>query len=225
MSAIPDHGAQPALVDAAIAAGVKRFVPSEFGSDVSGNANTAKLPVFGGKVKTQEYLKQKADQISYTIIVNGAFLDWGVMVGFIANLKGGKNRIYDDGDRPRSMSTLADVGKAVAGVLDHPEETKNRTVYIQSAAVSQNRLIEFAKKKNPSASFDIEPVDTAELEQRSYEALREEGADVTQAMYGFIAVSIFREGYGGLFRQNDNELLGITGLSDSEIEAVIAPYM
>jgi len=224
VSAVPDHNMQPALIDAAITAGVKRFLPSEFGSDIYGNENNRKLPVFGGKVKTQEYLRGKQDQISYTCVVTGAFLDWGLKVNFIANVKDGKNKIYDGGDSPRTMSLLSDIGKAVVGVLQHPEETKNRAVYIQSAAVSQNQLLKLAKKAKPSLEIEIEKVDTAELEKKSYEILQK-GENIMQAMFGFITVSIFRDGYGGLFAKTNNELFGIKELSEAEVEQVVAQYV
>lgn len=223
ISAVPNHGDQPKLIDAAIAAGVKRFLPSEFGSDIAGNENVQKLPVFQGKLKTQKYLEEKKDQISYTIVVNGAFLDWGIKVGFIINKN--TTRVFNGGDKPRSTTTLEDIGKGVVGVLRHPEETKNRAVYLQSAAVSQNQLLELAKKTNPDFKPEIQNVDTLKILQDSYDALETKDADVGTAMRGFIVVSIYTEGYGGLFAKNDNELLGIKGKSDEELEALVAQYV
>lgn len=225
VSNIPNHGDQPKLIDAAIAAGVKRFLPSEFGSNIAGNENVQKLPVFQGKLKTQGYLQDKKDQISYTLVVTGAFLDWGLKVGFLVNVKGGATRIFNGGDEPRSMTTLDDIGKAVVGVLRHPEETKNRTVYVHSATVSQNQLLELAKRKNPSLAPEVQEVDTRDVLKDSHDALGQKDADIGTAMRGFIVVSIFQDGYGGLFAKNDNELLGIDEKSDSELEALVAQYV
>lgn len=69
-------GEQNPLIDAAVAAGVKRFMPSEFGSNVL-NPKRNKLPVFEGKVKTHEYLKTVATKnpgFTYILICNSAFL-------------------------------------------------------------------------------------------------------------------------------------------------------
>lgn len=162
--------------------------------------------------------------VSYTLVVSSAFLDWGLMVGFIANPKGGKQRIFDGGSEARSMSLLSDVGKAVVGILRNPEETKNRAVYIQSTAVSQNKLLELVKKANPSVDFEIESVDTAQLEQDCYGILGQKDGNIMQAMYGFISVSIFRDGYGGRFGNTDNELFGIKELSEEDLKAVVAKY-
>lgn len=226
VSCLPDFSLQPLLIDAAIAAGVQRFLPSEFGSDSYGNANARSLPVFKDKVKTQEYLKQKAEEgkISYTVVVNGAFLDWGLMVGFVASPKGGKTRVFDGGEGKRSMTLLSDVGKAVVGVLKHPEETKDRAVYVQSGAFSQNQLLEVIKKVN-NVEVEVEKVSSEEVEKAGYEELKKgEKADIHKAMIGFITVSIFREGYGGLFEKTDNELFGIKQLPEGQLEALLAKY-
>jgi len=68
---------QSVLFDAAIAAGVERLLPSEFGCDLP-NANTATLPVFGYNIATRNYIEGKVKEgadITYTYVVTGAFLD------------------------------------------------------------------------------------------------------------------------------------------------------
>jgi uncharacterized protein YbjT (DUF2867 family) len=222
ISAIPKHEEQPALIDAAIAAGVQRFIPSEFGSNTIGNDKVRALPVFAGKLKTQEYLRAKQDQISHTFLINGLFLDWGLSIGWLANLKG-KSDINDDGGSVHSFTLLADIAKAVAGILKHPEETKNRGVYVQSAALSQNQVLKIAQKVKPEFKAETEQVDLAEVEKNAYAELSKEDGNIGSAMMGFIKVSIFREGYGNLWdEKNDNELLGVKGLSSSELEDLVA---
>lgn len=223
ISAIPKHDSQPALIDAAIEAGVKRFLPSEFGSNIAGNANTASLPVFQGKKLTQEYLQQKSGEISYTVITNGLFLDWGLNVGAWINLKDGPSRIYDGGNDKHSTTSLSDVAKAIVGVLKHPEETHNRNVYVQSAALSQNELIEIAQKAKPGLEIKREDVKAQEVLEGSRKQL--EQGEIGSAMLGFIMVSAFGNSkeYGNLWdEKNDNKLFGIKELAPSDIESLIA---
>ena len=68
---------QQAIIDAAIKAGVKRFVPSEFGSDTLIDKAVAILPqYFEGKTKTVEYLKSKEkDGLTWTAFVTGPFFE------------------------------------------------------------------------------------------------------------------------------------------------------
>ncbi|KAF7187616.1 Pinoresinol reductase 1 [Pseudocercospora fuligena] len=223
---VPDHGSQPALIDAAIAAGIQRFIPSEFGSNVSGNSKTAALPVFAGKKKTQDYLATKASEISYTVVVNGLFLDWGIQAGLIANLKGGKTTLYDGGDTKFSSTKLSDIGKAVAGILKHPEETKNRTVYIQTALITQNKILNIAKKLKPDVKIDAEDVKIADVEKNAYEALQQGGDRIGEAMFGFIKVSIMDPECGANWSsKNDNALLGIEDATDEDLEKIVAQLL
>ena len=64
---------QTKIIDAAIAAGVKRFIPSEFGSNTTDPRAVEAVPFFKGKTDIQDYLKSKGDEISYTAIVTGPF--------------------------------------------------------------------------------------------------------------------------------------------------------
>jgi len=214
---------QITLIDAAIDAGVKRIIPSEFGSDTY-NPNSRKLPVYGDKVAVQEHLAEKAAQnpdVSYTVLMNNAFYDWGpALAGFLVDIPGRKAELYDGGDRPFSITRLGSVAKAIVGILQHPEETKNKAMYIHEAVVTQNQLISIAEKAG-SGKFDTKVVDLAQLEQASYEGLGKDGANIMGIMYAFLKSGIFREGYGGKFEHVDNEILGVDMMSLEEIEAVV----
>ena len=210
------------LIDAAIAAGVTRVLPSEFGCDTS-NPNARKLPIFGGKVKTSDYLAEKAKEgkISYTLVETGPFLDWGLDKSFVANLKGTTD-VFDGGDRLASMTTLADIGRAVAEVLKHPAETANRSVKTQSAALTQNQILAIANNVT-GRKYETRPVNTEESESQAYEALQK--GDMSK-MVNFLFSAVWREGYGGKFDEAklDNKLLGIEELTDKQVEELIAKY-
>jgi uncharacterized protein YbjT (DUF2867 family) len=64
------------IVDAAIKAGVKRFVPSEFGSDTNNAKAMEILPqYFAGKRAAVDYLKSKESEISWSAFVTGPFFE------------------------------------------------------------------------------------------------------------------------------------------------------
>ncbi|KAH8812587.1 hypothetical protein F5884DRAFT_313328 [Xylogone sp. PMI_703] len=223
VSAVGSHAlaGQTVIVDAAVAAGVKRILPSEFGSDLN-NPLTSKLPVFGHKVAIRKYIEDKikaGSDITYTYVHNGGFLDWGLGHGFLLNWKEGKPSIYDSGDQLFSMTTLESVAKSVVGILTHYEETKNRSVYIQDIALSQNRLLELAKKAAPEKKWEPVHVKVADIKKDSDEKLAR--GEVSEAvMVGYILVGIFGEGYGSHFQKLDNDLLGLTGKSEADVEAI-----
>jgi NAD(P)-dependent dehydrogenase (short-subunit alcohol dehydrogenase family) len=210
-------GAQIRLIDAAIAAGVKRLIPSEFGSN---NPLARRMPVFADKVKVHDYLVQKAQErgnegFSYTCVHNSVFFDWGLKIGFLL----GKER-YDGGERKFSTTRLETIGKAVAGVLKHAEETKNRDVFVHEAVVTQNQLAALSGKK-----WEAEDLSTDVLEREAYAELGKEQPNFASAMFGFIKKAIWGEGYGGEFTKVDNELLGISMMSEREIEQLVKEYV
>ncbi|KAJ4292520.1 hypothetical protein N0V90_009183 [Kalmusia sp. IMI 367209] len=180
-------GSQSPLIDAAVAAGVSRFVPAEFGMD-SLNELCVRLPVCMPKAETQRYLAAKVREnpgFSWTAIANGLFLDWCLKEGIILDLKEHSATLYNGGDVPFSTTVLNDVAKAVIGVIEYQEETANRVVYVHTAVVTQNQLLQYAVQKDGRA-WKTDMKDTEELRQECLaELAKGDGCDVGEAMLGF----------------------------------------
>lgn len=68
---------QESSIDAAIKAGVIRFVPSEFGGDTLNKMSVAVIPqYFKGKLETVEYLKAKEKEgLTWTAFITGPFFN------------------------------------------------------------------------------------------------------------------------------------------------------
>jgi hypothetical protein len=67
------------FVDAAVSAGVKRFIPSEFSGNMSNPTNVKIVSLFADRVAVREYLKENAATnpgFSYTTVSTGPFYDW-----------------------------------------------------------------------------------------------------------------------------------------------------
>ncbi|KAK5072329.1 hypothetical protein LTR70_010440 [Exophiala xenobiotica] len=209
---------QKPLVDAALAAGVKRIIPSDFGSDLD-NPLDRKLPVFRGKVETQEYLEELAKSnpnFTYTHMYNGLFFDWGIQIGLIVNAKEHKATIYDGGDVPISMTTLSTIGNAVVGVINNLDATKNRAVRYHNGVFSQNKLIDMFKKID-GKDWTTEQASTAEIEKGAYEAL-EKGENIEVAMLDFIRRAAFSKEHEPAFTGKlDNEILGVKEMTNEEV--------
>ena len=213
---------QSVLVDAAIAAGVKRILPAEFGSDYN-NPKAAALPVFGYKVVIRKHIEDKVAagaNITYTYVTNSVFLDWGLNVGFLLDLKSPEPKLYNNGEYIFSTTTLASVGQAVVGVLSNPDETKNRSVFVEDLAISQKRILELAQKVAPEKKWTPVNVNLDDLGKWAYGKLAE-GDYSLDVMYTFINLGVFQDGYGSRFEKLDNELLGVTGKSEADVEDLI----
>ena len=208
------------LVEAAHSAGVQRFIPSEFGSDTA-HPLASKIPVFADKVAIIQRLtelSEKDDQFSYTAIINGALLDWGIERNFLVNFTGPAALIFDGGDVPFSATTLAGAGKAVAGVLQHPSETKNRYVYVAEAVVTQNQLVHLSGLEGKIQKTDAK---TEDLEEKAYSAVKQSPPDFHTFAVNLLWRAIFGGKFGSLFEKTDNDLLGVKKFSESEVANVV----
>ncbi|KAH0492049.1 hypothetical protein TgHK011_007016 [Trichoderma gracile] len=220
-------GSQDTLIDAAVAAGVIRFFPAEFGTDTN-NDKCMKLPVFANKMRALAYLKDKVAKhpsFSYTALCTGSFLDWGLAAGFLVHPKTHTATIYDDGNLPFSTTTLSTVSKAVVSIIGHLEETKNRHVYIHDAVVTQNKLIELTKRID-GEEWQLTYVDSAAASAEAHIEFQKPNADISKGLMPLLHISVLGKGYGGDFSGHlDNELLGIKEMDDNELQDVIAEFL
>lgn len=158
-SAIAD---QKKIIDAAIEAGVKRFFPSEFGSDTTTKLALDYFPGWIPKVEIRDYLKSKQDKIEWTVVFNGFFFDWGLKVGFIAfNAKEKRATIFPKYKDVKFPATnLADVGNAVAQALSPgiAPKTANQIIRIRTLTTSQTELLA-AFEKTTGEKFTVTEVD------------------------------------------------------------------
>lgn len=123
-----------------------------------------------------------------------------------------KATLYDGGNLGFSATTLPTIGAAVAGVLSHPKETENKYIRIQSVVTTQSELVALYEK-HQGAKWEIEHVDTAELERETNKKLADN--DYT-TVYNLIFRAAFGEGYGGEFKEDSNDLLGLPKLLDAK---------
>ncbi|PYH46050.1 aromatic alcohol reductase [Aspergillus saccharolyticus JOP 1030-1] len=210
------------LIDAAIAAGVTRFIPSEFGTDTL-NPRSAELPVFANKVASRQYLEQVAQSspLSYSLLFTGPFLDFGLRTGFLVNLAGPVAELYGGGDRRVSSTTLQGIGRAVVGIVRNLEATKNAALYISEADVTQKQLIELSGKK-----LETKVVATEELERIGRAELSKPEPNRGIVAVNLIRRALFGEGFGSLFEEQNlaNELLGLKRLTEEELRELVVKF-
>eukprot|EP01119_Soliformovum_irregulare_P009324 TRINITY_DN22556_c0_g1_i1.p1 TRINITY_DN22556_c0_g1~~TRINITY_DN22556_c0_g1_i1.p1 ORF type:complete len:297 (-),score=88.91 TRINITY_DN22556_c0_g1_i1:46-936(-) len=161
---------QPFYIDAAIDAGVKWFVPSEFGSDLEVNANE---PVFGHKVATDKHLKSVQDKISHVNIYTGPFAGWGLSNGFLGfDVKNHSYTLYDDGKQKSTFTDLPDVGRFAVAIIKNPEPFKNRAARVAGFTATQLEIVDALEKKS-GQKFEVKDrVNTKELKASALEALQ-----------------------------------------------------
>jgi len=172
LTEIPQH---LAFIEAAVKAGVKRFIPAEFGSKTSEPRNIEAVPAFAGKVTMRDLLISKEHTgLTWTGVINGMFFDWGLQTGFAGfDLKTHKATLYDEGKMPADLSLRSTIGKAVAAILADPHayaESKNRYVAINSFHVSQLDILA-ALEKATGKSWEREHTSSVEASRVGKEKL------------------------------------------------------
>ena len=166
---------QMRIIDAAIAAGVRRFLPSEYGIDTSDPKIIEVLEPAKPKHDTVQYLKSKESVgLSWTAVIVGGFFDWALAFGALGISAPGRSAmIFDGGDIPHEVTNLAQIGNAVAAILSsaHLEETANQYVYVNSFTVTQNQVVKLLEQATGS-HFELTHVKGEDVWKEGSEKLK-----------------------------------------------------
>ncbi|ORX96688.1 isoflavone reductase family protein-like protein CipA [Clohesyomyces aquaticus] len=165
-------GDQSKLIDGAIKAGVKRFIPSEFGSNTVDPRVLAIVPLFAAKTGAVNYLKSKEKEISWTSVITGPFLDWGLKVGFLGfDLSSKTVTLIDEGKGKFTSTNLHQIGLALIKALEKSSETKNTYIFVGSLTTSQAEILPVIEKVS-AQKWTVEHVTSKELIQTGGEKLQ-----------------------------------------------------
>ncbi|RYP07119.1 hypothetical protein DL764_002714 [Monosporascus ibericus] len=209
------------LIDAAVAAGVYRVIPSEFSGDPN-NAPLRALPPFVTKTQVLNHLEKKTagTGTTWTTISNNAFLDWAMRLGFLnIDLKNRKvTRMYD-GNHSFEWTLLETVAKAIVGVLKKPRETENRHCFIHSIKKSQNQMVELAKEAI-GGEWQVEQGDAKKAYEDAMASLQSGKVDF-QVIGDIIRYGVVTPVIGKQFPTNNNKLLGVPTMSDNEVKELL----
>ncbi|KAH8881729.1 NAD(P)-binding protein [Thozetella sp. PMI_491] len=164
---------QTILADAALAAGVKRFIPSEFGINTRKLEGLAIGKILVGKTAFVDYLDELAKKnpsFSWTGVSTGFFFDYGIKAGILINYKEKSIAVVDSGDEKWPASTLSHIGKVVAGILKHPDQTANKYLETASFNLSQNELLAIVEELT-GTKYTVKKLNGAELLKTGEEKL------------------------------------------------------
>ncbi|OCK82932.1 isoflavone reductase [Lepidopterella palustris CBS 459.81] len=212
-------GDQEKFIDAAIAAGVKRFLPSEFGSNTPDDRVRSIVPVFAAKKSAVDYLKGKEKEISWTSLITGPFFDWGIKVGFLGfNLSSKTSTLIDNGNAPFSGTNLSQIGRALIAILSpaHFSSTSNQYVYVSSFTVTQRDILSVIEKVD-GEKWTVKNVESKQLIEDGNRRLKE--GDFTAITDLIRAAAFGEQGLG------DNRPSGLwnekLGLEREELEETV----
>ncbi|PYI24188.1 isoflavone reductase family protein [Aspergillus violaceofuscus CBS 115571] len=208
------YSSQQKLVDAALAAGVKRFIPAEFGNNSADERVRALAPILESKKAKVDYLRAREHQMSWTTALKIGFL------GF--NLQTHEATIYDDGVTPASVSTLPQIGRALVAILRHAELTKNQYVYVESFTVTQNEVLAALERATGEKQWKVQHVDLKPLIDESTERFKQ--GDLAGARILNLAAGLgrFHDGpYGDWSRVPGGSWNARLGLEVEDLDQVV----
>ncbi|OAT05438.1 isoflavone reductase, variant 2 [Blastomyces gilchristii SLH14081] len=134
------------LIDAAIEAGVKRFVPSDYGSDTRIKHSHLRVPFFPMKNQVFKYLEERQHKIEWTVFLSGPLLDETLRVDFLGfDIANKTTTFWDERYKNVRFSTarLTLVADAVAQALSPAisPKTANQLLAIRDTTVTFAELL------------------------------------------------------------------------------------
>jgi putative NADH-flavin reductase len=214
-------------MEAALNAGVKRIVPSEYSTNLETEAAKT-LPIVTDKLAIRKYVQDltSSGKIDWTSVNNGPFfLSWLWLSGWMGpNPKTKTATVHDDGEAIVCTSSLERIAEGVAKALspEHADDTKNKPIYVYTTAMSERKMIDIVAKISGD-KFQETKLSIATITQEAFEALKR--GDDSKKM-NFYVPFCFGSEYRGDFRyQAWNEKLGLKELNDAELEEVIKRWL
>ncbi|KAE9372192.1 hypothetical protein N431DRAFT_558082 [Stipitochalara longipes BDJ] len=147
LSRVGANDADEPLVLAAIAAGVRRYMPSEYTVDVMHPhaIAIAGSTVLAGKIASAQRLQKLAENgdIEYTTLVTGAFLDfWFEYPNPVILTKARTITLLDGGEKKMTGVTTSFVAKSIGAIVAMSQEaTKNQRIRIAEVEYTGKALL------------------------------------------------------------------------------------
>ena len=153
---------------------VKRFFPSEYGTDIEYDETSASEKPHQMKLGVRALLKT-VKNLEYTYVVTGPYADAD---GFYLAAKKPENEaqgsfdvqrkravLLGDGNGKISLTTMRDVGKLVVAALLHPDASKNKALRVNSFTTTPHELAAEFQKQTGGEKWSIGYTSLEELKK------------------------------------------------------------
>ncbi|KAH6896603.1 hypothetical protein B0T10DRAFT_160661 [Thelonectria olida] len=213
--------AQGGLIRAAVKAGVKYILPTEFGSDLEATQMAKEHAPLWGKAERRRLINELGG--TWIAVNNNPWFDWSLANGaFAIDAKNHKATLWNGGNTKFNTTTLKRVGEAVAGLLSLPEEElasyKNKPFYVSSFYITQREMLDSVQRVTGTNDDDW-TIETKDIDQVGRESDEEIKKGNMMAMIPKFYSAHFRVGYGGDF--NHKLDLAKFGLPQEDIDEVV----
>lgn len=159
---------------------VKRFLPSEFGTDVAHSAASCSELPHQAKLKVRAALAA-CRSLEYTFVVTGPYADADLGLYLSAapaetevsgsfDVKRKKAVLLGDPDGEINLTTMRDVGKLVVAALCHPVEAKNRALLCNSFTTTPRKILSEFETQTGGEKWEVDVTDLESLKKLEKEA-------------------------------------------------------
>ena len=201
---------------------IKRFFPSEYGTDIEyfPDSNTEKP--HQEKLKVRKYIRENTKRLTYTYVVTGPYPEFYMAAipaapqvgGF--DVKAKRAWLLGDGKGKVSFTTMPDVGNLVVAALKYPEASRNAVLKVNSFTTTPNEVLaEF--EKQTGSKWEVHYTSLDEL-KRIEEDTWSKGVPYAT---GVTLRRIWTSG-GTLYEKRDNEKIGLNDDDMGTLEQVVA---
>jgi hypothetical protein len=128
--------------------------------------------------------------------------------------------VIDSGNEKFQASTLSHIGRAVAGILRHPDETANRYLATASFNLSANELVALVEELTGS-KLAVSRVAAADLVKAGEEKL---AAGDFRAFVDFLGAHNSADGAGNALSEEESAN-GILGLPYEDLRAEVESFL
>lgn len=206
-------------------ADVKRFFPSEYGTDIEYDSTSATEKPHQQKLKVRAALKE-VKGFEYTYVVTGPYGDADSVLYLGAtpadtestgtfDVKRKRAVLLGDGNGKISLTTMRDVGKLVVAAIKHPEATKNKALKVNSFTATPKEIVAEFEKQTGGQSWSVAYTSLDELKRLEEQAWAKE--DPRAGV--FTLKRIWTSGRT-LYDHRDNDVIGMENGVESLESAV-----
>jgi len=161
------------ILEAAVEAGVKRFIPSDFAHDPR-NPTFRNHPLMADKLVVTKRLEELAHQgkITYTSVSTGFFAEMVIKAGYLGfDLQKHEALLLDNGRHLVVFTSMIDIGRFTAATLRHPETSANKELCFNSFVSTTFGLLQ-AFERATGKKFTVKHSTTEESRVKADEAVK-----------------------------------------------------
>lgn len=139
-------GTQRKMTRAVLQAGVKRFVPWQFGVDYDVVGRGSGQPVFDEQSDVRDILRGQS-ATDWIIVSTGMFTSFLFEPAFgLVDLEGGTVHALGSWDNRLTVTTSDDIGRLTAAILAHEPPIRNAVVYVAGDTFSYAQLADMVER-------------------------------------------------------------------------------